>query len=295
MFESLKGKFYTSAVAGAVGVASLGASGTIKPRSNQKENVASTATTIPNPNPYKLGYDVSYPQNGMTLPKNASFAVVGINGGKANNFNPALQSEYKWAQTSTGDTKYPKTSFYLWAASPGLVYDGVTTADWPKSGTNVFGTCHHQSDKACSYQYGYNNGINDINYAENILKLKSLGNVFIDVEADYGPSSTGTWQHNNGANNLATIRGFADAVTATKNLPGIYSTTPQWNYTVGNLQYSPFTKVQEWVPGAGTIKGAAQECSDPFIFGAKVIRTQFHYTPPSPPNVLSPIDLDHAC
>ncbi len=139
--------------------------------------------------------------------------------------------------------------------------------------------------------------------------MKSLGNVFIDVEADYGPSSTGTWQHNNGANNLATIRGFANAVTATKNIPGIYSTTPQWNYTVGNLQYSPFTKVQEWVPGAGTIKGAvqewvpgagtikgaAQECSDPFIFGAKVIMTQFHYTPPSPPNVLSPIDLDHAC
>jgi hypothetical protein len=81
--------------------------------------------------PTKVGYDVSYPQCGTSLPGARAFAIVGVNGGLSTKANPCLASQLRWAATSNGSTSQPTTQLYLNTANPGEVRDQVTT--WPTS------------------------------------------------------------------------------------------------------------------------------------------------------------------
>jgi hypothetical protein len=113
---------------------------------------ASAALTTPSP----VGYDLSYPQCETALPASASFAILGVDGGLANNPNPCLVQQLTWASTASGLQRpaLPGLSFYLNAANPG---NGV--ADWPSplAGTATaqtpYGPCDGSWSRACAFSY----------------------------------------------------------------------------------------------------------------------------------------------
>jgi hypothetical protein len=244
----------------------------------------------------KVGYDVSYPQAGENLPSGQSFGIVGVNGGNAGNFNSALSTEYQWAQGSKGNTSQPKASFYVWGETPGPVYAGTVIADWPKTGTNKYGTCKGAGNLACSFQYGLLKGQADIRYLDQQTGINGGVDVYIDAEGDKSTaaSNPGTWQQNS-ANNVAAIEGFAKAITNAGDTPGIYSDSTQWDAIVGGADYSSLSSLPEWEAGGGTVEGAATEmCGYPFIQGAKVAIAQY-IQGPYPSKAVLGTDLNFAC
>lgn len=97
------------------------------------------------------GFDVSYPQCGSTLPTPTAFAIVGVNGGLANDPNNCLgpdpsytDSELYWAEsTAVGGTSQPNTSLYVNTGDPGNLYKGTPITDWPQTSlsTDPYGAC----------------------------------------------------------------------------------------------------------------------------------------------------------
>src|SRR5215216_6286831 len=78
--------------------------------------------------PTRVGYDVSYPQCGKSLPSARAFAVVGVNGGLSTRSNPCLSTQLSWAWRSNGSvTSQPKAQLYLNTANPGQVINQVST------------------------------------------------------------------------------------------------------------------------------------------------------------------------
>src|SRR5947209_16863119 len=79
------------------------------------------------------GYDASYPQCSGSYPSNPLFGIVGVNGGRANNANPCMGGELRWARDTPGQQrpKQPPVSLYINTANPG----GRHVADWPSGGT----------------------------------------------------------------------------------------------------------------------------------------------------------------
>ncbi len=96
-----------------------------------------------------VGYDVSHPQCGTTLPSGRAFAIVGVNGGLSIKANPCLATQLRWAAGSNGSvTTQPKAQLYLNTANPGELRAQVST--WPLTGSTPYGTCAGQNDAACS-------------------------------------------------------------------------------------------------------------------------------------------------
>src|SRR2546427_4681182 len=73
------------------------------------------------PSASPTGNDISYPQCGKTYPSGQAFAIVGVNGGKASNFNGCFNSEWSWAQTSRGGTSQAPAQLYINTGNPGDV------------------------------------------------------------------------------------------------------------------------------------------------------------------------------
>ncbi len=113
---------------------------------------ASSALATPSP----VGYDLSYPQCETALPPSASFAILGVNGGLANNPNPCLAQQLTWASAAPGLQRpvLAGLSFYLNAADPG---NGV--ADWPSpvagaaTAETPYGPCDGSWSRACAFSY----------------------------------------------------------------------------------------------------------------------------------------------
>ena len=72
------------------------------------------------------GIDVSYPQCGATLPTGEAFAVIGVNGGLANDYNSCLSSQWTYASRLTKTTSQPAAQAYLNTGDA-----GNSVADWP--------------------------------------------------------------------------------------------------------------------------------------------------------------------
>ena len=58
-----------------------------------------------------VGYDVSYPQCRSTLPKDAAFAIVGVNGGAPLTSNPCFAEQWAWARRSSAHAIYVNTAY----------------------------------------------------------------------------------------------------------------------------------------------------------------------------------------
>ncbi len=235
---------------------------------------AATARTL-------LGNDVSWPQCGKTLPRNPAFAIVGVNGGLANNTNPCLATQLSWAATSTGGTGQPRVALYVNTANP-----GHAGSWWPTSNAygdrmiwNPYGTCAGAEDRACAYMYGYAKAYDNV-------KLRGVQNAssylwWLDVE------TINTWSRDKAAN-AATLEGMTAYYKSIGARVGLYSTGYQWGLIVG--QVSPTSNLRglpSWLAGANGVTGAKGMCSWPALTpGGKVTMTQF---------VSNNLDYDYSC
>lgn len=236
-----------------------------------------------------VGNDVSWPQCTKTLPTGQAFAIVGVNGGLANNSNPCFLAQLNWAGSSTGATTQPKVALYVNTANPG--HEGSW---WPssntypeKSGTVVktpYGDCTGDVDRACSYIYGYAKAYDDANYRD----VPKTNSYFWWLDVETGNS----WQVNDPnapALNRATLEGM---VNYFKSIPatgvGIYSTGSQWRTIAGSVPSgSSLDGLDSWLAGAKTLLGAKSNCSLAGLTPTSQVKvTQY---------VSAGVDYDYSC
>ncbi len=230
--------------------------------------------------PTKIGYDVSYPQCGSSLPKDRAFAVVGVNGGLSTKANACLSTQLAWAWNSSGAVAgQSRTQLYLNTANPGEVRTQVTT--WPKTGTTPYGTCDGSNSHACSYQYGWERAKNSVTAfflpaaeAAGVDPSPAAYMWWLDVE------TTNTWQSGSGAalaRNRATLEGMTAYLTSQDAKVGLYSTNKQWNQIAGSVPAdSTLVGLRSWLAGATSLSGARSNCSKPALVpDGKVTMTQY--------------------
>ncbi|HEY2003981.1 MAG TPA: hypothetical protein VGH44_02605 [Candidatus Saccharimonadia bacterium] len=226
-----------------------------------------------------LGMDVSYPQCGKSLPTTPAFAVVGVNGGVANNFNRCFSSELTWAEGASGGTQQPKVSVYVNTGNPGDVLAQYNLADWPTS-TNPadpYGSCMGvwTDDLACSWEYGYERAQGDVGYAGSGARRW-----WLDVE------TSNSWTID-AAKNRAALEGMVYGLTEAGGTVGLYSTAGAWSSVAGAVPMaSPLYALPEWRPGAETQRQAQSNCSlSPLTGGGHITLTQYTTT----------LDYDYSC
>ncbi|OYV23720.1 MAG: hypothetical protein B7W95_01070, partial [Acidimicrobiales bacterium 20-64-4] len=246
---------------------------------------ASAATVAPT----SVGFDVSFPQCGATLPSGAGFAIVGVNNGHPFSVNPFLVSEIQWAKTTLNATP----QFYVNTANPGP----PGNADWPKSQSSPQ-ACSGADSVACSYDFGWNAGqasFQAVVSAETQIGAPSptgvaqssqfwldveTGNLWESLRNANGPTS-GQY-----ANDAAVLQGelayFASiGITSV----GIYSNSHQFGAIVGSAM-TRFAANKLWVPGFATVSAAQAACSMPSFTGGRIAMIQY----PS-----RGLDGDYAC
>jgi hypothetical protein len=271
---------------------------------------ASAALATPSP----VGYDLSYPQCETALPPSASFAVLGVNGGLANNPNPCLAQQLTWASAAPGLQRpaLPGLSFYLNAADPG---NGV--ADWPSpvAGTATaetpYGPCDGSWSRACAFSYAmqraaYSYALAVAAAAPAVATVLPVATTappattvppataalplattaapavapwWIDVEIGAswaGRSSSREWAQLN----VAALRGYVVGLRAAgaRGPVGMYSNAYQWHTITGLDPRASRTYFplgeHDWVTGSATLAQARRACAKPFS-GSVVTIAQF--------------------
>lgn len=227
-----------------------------------------------------VGYDVSYPQCGSSLPRDRPFAVVGVNGGLATKANPCLSTQLSWASRSSGAVPaQPPVQLYLNTANPGEIRGQVST--WPSAGATPYGRCDGGNSLACSYEYGWERA----DYSVTTFFLPAA----LTADVDSSPAAytwwldvetMNTWQAGSSAalaRNRATLEGMTDYLTSQGAAVGLYSTSYQWNQIVGDVpDDSPLAGLPSWLAGATSLSGARANCSRvPLVPDSEVTMTQF--------------------
>jgi hypothetical protein len=226
------------------------------------------------------GNDISYPQCGKTYPLGQAFAVVGVNGGKANSFNSCFSSEWSWAQTSTARTVQAPAQLYINTGNPGDVLAQYNVADWPTSSiaADPYGTCSGTltDDHACSWEYGYERASADMSFVGS-----SSGPWWLDIE------TSNSWT-SDPSKNQASLEGMVYALEQGGATVGIYSSNGSWSALFGAVTASsPLYSLPEWRPGAKTLARAQSNCSlSPFEGNGVIEITQY---------VFSNLDYDYSC
>jgi hypothetical protein len=188
--------------------------------------------------PGTFGYDVSFPQCGGALPAPGSFAVVGINDGRAFTTNPCFAAEAAWAG--------PLMSIYMNinAPPPGA----------PQGLNGPAGQCVGNDTGCMAYNYGFNAALSSFQSASSMGGTAGIW--WLDVE------TANTWDTNQ-FNNSRTIQGALDALTQQGVVAGIYSTGYQFGVIAGG--YAPATPV--WVATGAGQQTAIEYCSPVHAFG----------------------------
>jgi hypothetical protein len=253
------------------------------------------AAAPPSSDKDRLGNDVSWPQCNKTLPTPQAFAIVGVTGGLANNTNPCLADQLKWAAGATGTPSQPKVALYVNTANPG--HEGTW---WPASDIypleggvevpNPYGDCRAPSGATegpvnleCSYIYGYAKAYDDAN----IRNVPNPETYFWWLDVETG-NSWQTGADNSTALNRATLEGMVKYFKDNTAGVGIYSTSSQWKTIAGTVQSgSPLTALPSWLAGAKTLRGAKSNCSlSGLTPGSPVTVTQY---------VSAGLDYDYSC
>ena len=222
------------------------------------------------------GYDVSYPQCSGSYPANPLFGIVGVNGGLANNANPCLSGELRWAGDTPGKESrptQPPLSLYINTANPG----GHHVADWPSGGrTPIYAACNGELTNACSYIYGEQRATHSYRL---VAALDPVGAEtapwWLDVEL--AASWAGTY-----ALNVAALQGFIAGLhhAGATGPIGIYSTRAQWHDITGLSAHTTPTafgaRLPAWVAGTrATVVQAQQNCTNGGFTGVAPTLAQY--------------------
>jgi hypothetical protein len=183
------------------------------------------------------------------------FGIVGVNGGLANNSNPCVSGELRWARAAPGQKRpaQPSVSLYVDTANPGAHRIG----DWPGGGTAPsYGACNGRLTNACSFIYGEQRAAHSYGMVAALdTATARRAPWWLDVELQ--ASWAGTYQLN-----IAALRGFiAGLQSAGATGPiGIYSTSAQWKQITGLTSQTTSTVFNRQLPGwvAGTAATQAQ-------------------------------------
>lgn len=242
---------------------------------------AASKPTIPS----YIGFDISYPQCGKSLPTKPAFGIVGVNGGLANTTNPCLVRQLQWAKTSTGVTSQEKIQLYVNTANPG----GLNTPSWPTNNTdpygnqplNPYGDCDGSNSLGCSWKYGWDRAVEDVSqrfipaaYQAGISSNAASYIWWLDVE------TINTWQSgepDSKQKNTADLEGMAAHFQSLGARVGLYSTTTQWGQIAGpQNEGSNLNGLPEWRPGARSLNPAKTNCGlPPLTVGGYVVLTQY--------------------
>lgn len=212
------------------------------------------------------GYDISWPQCPSNFPTTPAFGIAGVNDGRPFTANPCLggttSGEYAWAVAATGEP----AQLYVNSADP-----GPSSPNWDQGlgQSTPYGTCAHNNDAACAYEYG----INAATYAVGLAPAGALGlNWWIDVE------TANSWLHDTTAN-IADIQGMiagfsASGVTGTV---GIYTNSSSWNRITGDTQDFAGATYPAWFPtGSSSSAVAASDCTTVTApSGGTIVMTQY--------------------
>ena len=232
------------------------------------------------------GYDTSYPQCTGSYPPNPLFGIVGVNGGLANNANPCLSGELRWARGTPGQKRptQPPLSLYVDAGNPGA----HQVADWPGGGTTpLYGACNGKLTDACSYLYGEQRAAHSYRLVDALDPgAARTAPWWLDVEL--AASWAGTYQLN-----IAALQGFIAGLRnagATRPI-GIYSTAAQWHDITGltaqTTRAAFNTQLPDWVAGTkATVAQARQNCATGGFTGAAPTLAQYR---------IGPLDADLRC
>jgi hypothetical protein len=255
--------------------------------------------------PSAVGYDLSFPQCENPPPASASFVIVGVDGGLANNPNPCLAQQLAWAAGAPGLQRpaVPGLSLYLNAADP-----GSRVADWPSpaAGTATvatpYGSCNGSWSRACAFLYATQRA--SYSYALAVAAAApatSLGSTpgpasaptaqspalpaaatapwWIDVEIGASWASRASareWA----ALNMAALRGYVAGLRAAgaRGPVGLYSNAYQWRAITGlgpraSRGHFPLAE-HDWATGSTTLAQARRACAKPFS-GSAVTIAQF--------------------
>jgi hypothetical protein len=260
--------------------------------------VSESGSPKPTPTVEMIGYDVSYPQCGKSLPTDHYFGIVGVNGGNAATVNSCLADQLVWASKAKTGSNQSKYQVYVNTANPGEVINQITT--WPTTSvdtngntpTNPYGVCNGANDRACSWLYGWNRSI----YTEGVFKTAANSKGLNSNTGDYtwwlDVETMNTWQ--SGSNealirNTAAIEGFGAYYQSKSAHIGLYSTAVQWTQITGNNSGlgGNLNGLPNWRPSGSSLANAKSNCSvAPLTSGGFISITQY---------VVKNLDNNHSC
>ena len=230
--------------------------------------------------PKNTGNDISWPQCGGPYPSGEHFGIVGVNGGVANDANGCVSHEVAWAQSSPGlaSPSQSRTSLYINTADPGPA-PGVT--DWPRSGTDMFGTCNGSWSEPCAYLYGQQRATYSYNLVSAVnLDLASTAPWWLDIETSNTWATSPTKGYE--GLNIAAIQGFISGlVGAGASAPiGIYSTRGEWHAITGLTARTTASALGSsppaWVGGVGrTLMQVQTRCRSTGFTGKRPALVQY--------------------
>lgn len=246
--------------------------------------------------PPTYGIDISYPQCGRQIPTDQAFGIVGVNGGKASNFNPCLREQLIWAsKSSPAVPEQDNIQLYVNTGNPGQVQNLMDDpSSWPTSTspTNPYKeipcTALRESNQACSWEYGYSKAKSAVshfiaNIPEGISNDPKSYVWWLDVEQAnswQGDSREGGPIEEEFENNVAALVGWTQYFKENQiSKVGVYSTSYQWGQITGNLiQGTNLVNLPTWYAlGRTSVSTAAGACSheNKRFTGGPILLTQY--------------------
>jgi hypothetical protein len=227
-----------------------------------------------------IGYDVSHPQCGTTLPTGQAFGIAGVNGGLATTANPCLDDQLRWVWRSTGAVPEQRgAQLYVNTANPGEVRELVTT--WPSTGSTPYGECDGRNSTACSWQYGWER----VRTSVTSFFQPAARSAAVDADASHytwwlDVESANTWQSATPAGqarNRAALEGMAAYLITRGGSVGLYAVPAEWRQIAGTVTWdSNLYRLPSWLPGASTQAAATENCRTAALTnGGRVLLAQY--------------------